>query len=259
MKPLPVQSPVLIKLSDSSMPSLPTALTSPSASYSNANRRASPACSLHKAYPWLLFASTGIAATFCLMYISKPVIYASQGEKSSFLESPEHKLSDVAVKKSAIMPDQNRLPGETGQVHGSGDHVREVLSQSQSATAFEQTNMRVQHILTAEAPGGHLARIDLDVPVLYQSRNLRWTPTEVAEARELLARLQDYQEKSLSLRSEGAALLESWNHLVEGSIPSAELRADSPTLPMNQQDAADSPRSVSLDTSESIQIKAAGK
>ena len=160
--------------------------------------------------------------------------------------------ANPAPAKSSIMPDKDRLPGEktTGATP---------LSASPSTTPFEQTNLRIQHILTAEAPGGHTSKIDLDVPVLYQSRNLRWTPAEVAEARELLIRLADYQEKSRALRLEGAELLDSWNRLIERSIPATDLRADSPTLPTNQQDAADAPRPAGLDTTELIQIQPAGK
>lgn len=255
MKPLPAQTPTVIKPTDSSMPSLPAALANPAPSYSTANRRASTGAN-QRAYPWLLFASTGIAAVFCLMYITKPVIQASQGERPSYTDLPVSPPSQTSKSaKASLMPDQNRLPGELAP----GGGVRDALSRSQSGTAFEQTNLRIQHILTAEAPGGHLAKIDLDVPVLYQSRNLRWTPAEVAEARQLLARLADYQEKSRALRSEGVGLLDSWNRLVERSIPASQLRADSPTLPSNQQDAADSPRPAGLDTTESIQIKASGK
>jgi hypothetical protein len=154
--------------------------------------------------------------------------------------------------KPEIMPDKDRLPGEKP----TGSTPR---ATSPSETPFENTNLRIQHILTAEAPGGHTSRIDLDVPVLYQSRNLRWTPAEVAKARELLIRLADYQEKSRNLRLEGVELLDSWNQLIENSVPAAALRADSPTLPTNQQDAADSPRPAGLDTTELIQIQPAGK
>lgn len=200
-----------------------------------------------------------MAAIFCLMYITKPVIQASQSDRSVFTDQPEAGEVVARAARKTIMPDKNRLPGE-----GAEGSFREVgdgnpLASADSIPVFEQTNVRIQHILTAEAPGGHLAKIDLDVPVLYQSRSLRWTIAEVAEARELLSRLQDYQEKSRSLRQEGVLLLDSWNQLVEHSIPSAGLRADSPTLPANQRDAADSPRPVGLDTTESIQIKAAGK
>jgi hypothetical protein len=266
MKPLPAQTSVVSKSNESAMPSLPAALATPPVAYSKTNRRVSTPTS-QRAYPWLLFASTSVAAVFCLMYITKPVILASQGEKAGYpepqIESPSVVMNTKSTEvKQTIIPDRHALPGEGPAPSAAGsseDHVRKALSQSKPATAFEQTNLRIQHILTAEAPGGHLAKIDLDVPVLYQSRNLRWTPGEVAEARELLIRLADYQEKSRSLRDEGVALLGSWNHLVEQSIPSGELRADSPTLPTNQQDAADAPRPVGLDTTESIQIIPAGK
>jgi hypothetical protein len=254
MKPLPAQTPSVIRSTDSAMPSLPEVLASTPVAYSASNRRVS-SCATQRAYPWLLVASTGIAAVFCLMYITKPVIMVSQGTPPPFEKEPIVAKAISTASPSTMLPDQNRLPGEKTPAN----NVRNALSLSHSETAFEQTNLRVQHILTAEAPGGHLAKIDIDVPVLYQSRNLRWTTAEVAEARDLLARLADYQEKTRSLRSEGVDLLDSWNRLVERSIPSGELRADSPTLPMNQQDAADLSRPAILDTTESIQIKAAGK
>ena len=156
------------------------------------------------------------------------------------------------------MPSHDRLPGEK-DTRGTSLDAGAPARASFAPVAFEQTNLRIQHILTAEAPGGHLARINLDVPVLYQSRNLRWTAAEVTEARALLARLADYQEKSRTLRVEGAELLDSWNHLIGRSIPAGDLRADSPTLPANQQDAADAPRPAGLDTRELIQIQPAGK
>lgn len=266
MKPLPAQNPVVIKANDSAMPSLPAALANPAGTYSKANRRVS-ITTAQRIYPWMLFASTSVAALFCLMYITKPVILASQREVSGNMDAEivmPH--ASVTVKsaepKQTMMPDQNSLPGDGGTHSTAGsseNHARNAISHSNTATAFEQTNLRIQHILTAEAPGGRIAKIDLDVPVLYQSRNLRWTANEVAQARELLVRLADYQEKSRALRTEGVVLLDAWNHLVERSIPTGELRADSPTLPANQQDAADVPRPVGLDTTESIQIKAAGK
>ena len=56
------------------MPVLP--LNTDPAAYSTANRRAA-VCPVQRLYPWLLFASTAVAATFCLAYISKPVILAT--------------------------------------------------------------------------------------------------------------------------------------------------------------------------------------
>lgn len=254
MKPLPAQNPASSRTSDSAMPSLPPALNPQPASFSTANRRASGGPG-QRVYPWLLCTSTMVAAAFCLLYITKPVVMASQQTGTGFTETPVSVSPLPVAHGVSLMPGKDRLPGEkpAAKSPAGSQPVR-----SQPA-AFEQTNLRIQHILTAEAPGGHLARIDLDVPVLYQSRNLRWTPEEVAQARELLARLADYQEKTQTLRAEGAELLDAWNQLVERSIPAAQLRADSPTLPTNQQDAADTPRPAGLDTTELIKIQPAGK
>ena len=236
MKPLPAPTSNVIHATETA--------ASP---YSSSNRRA-PTCPTQRVYPWLLFASTAVAALFCLMYITKPFIHHSQSP------IPTHSSPLAHIKTTpanvALMPAKNQLPGEK---------IITPDPTSSPVAAFEQTNLRIQHILTAEAPGGHLAKIDIDVPVLYRSRNLRWTAAEVADARALLIRLADYQEKSQSLRAEGAELLDSWNRLVERSIPASDLRADSPTLPTNQQDAADAPLPAGLDTTESIKIQPAGK
>ena len=269
MKPLPAQSPTIHPAGGGEMPSLPTAIAVSPGPYSSSNRRATT-CNVQRVYPWLLFTSTAIAGVFCLMYITKPVIItpaaapaAAQNDSANGpLPSPAtHPQKQVA--NSSMMPSGDRLPGE--KLSGSAvtrpvpADPRQAMPQPPSATAFEETNLRIQHILTAEAPGGHVARIDIDVPVLYQSRSMRWTSAEVAEARSLLARLADYQEKSRLLRAEGIGLLDSWNQLVEHSIPTGDLRADSPTLPINQQDAADAPRPAGLNTNESIQIQPSGK
>jgi hypothetical protein len=242
MKPLPVQNPNLIHAP-------PIAASA----CSTLNRRAA-VCRTQRIYPWLLFASTAVAAMFCLMYITKPVIQASQSPVPAYAPPPPVRNTATPPVSVALMPAKDQLPGEkTTRDTAPGPFP------SQAAAAFEQTNLRIQHILTAEAPGGHLAKIDIDVPVLYRSRNLRWTAAEVADARALLARLADYQEKSQTLRAEGAELLDSWNRLVQRSIPAGDLRADSPTLPTNQQDAADAPRPAGLDTTELIRIQPAGK
>ncbi len=251
MKPLPAQNSSLTKTADRVMPSLPATLAVAPASYSTSNRRAS-AYPGQRVYPVLLFTSTAVAGMFCLMYLTKPFIQASQAVTPSVGSQQALVIAEPTPVRSSIMPDKDRLPGEK-------PGVTTPRTTSPSATPFEHTNLRIQHILTAEAPGGHTSRIDLDVPVLYQSRNLRWTPAEVAKARELLIRLANYQEKSRTLRLEGVELLDSWNQLIENSVPAADLRADSPTLPTNQQDAADTPRPAGLNTTELIQIQPAGK
>ncbi|RPJ32461.1 MAG: hypothetical protein EHM17_13200 [Verrucomicrobiaceae bacterium] len=268
MNPLPAHRSTSGKPDGEIMPSLPTALPQSSAAYSAANRRASAGCTAQRAYPWLLFASTAVAALFCLLYITKPVIVPAPAMiapapagKPATAPAGVIEAEPATNTTASLLPSRSILPGE-GQPQ-EPDPVtsdpRSALPGPPSVSAFEETNLRVQHVLTAQAPGGQLDRIVLDVPVLYQSRNLRWTTGEVAKARELLIRLMDYQEKSRNLRAEGVELLDAWNLLIEKSIPAADLRADSPSLPANQQDAADSARPAGLITTDSIQIRPAGK
>jgi hypothetical protein len=266
MKPLPTAPSAATKAPPGEvMPSLPSALASPSGSYSTANRRAT-ACPVQRAYPWLLSASTLVAGLFCLLYITKPVISTHSALPPQATPATAKPALAMATTGGNLMPGKDSLPGEpqspTAGIKPAAADPRHALpgpTSSAATPAFEETNIRIQHILTAQAPGGHLDRIDIDVPVLYQSRHLRWSVDEVAQARELLVRLMDYQEKARNLRAEGIGLLDSWNQLVENSIPAGDLRADSPSLPANQEDAADAPRPVGLITNESIQLQPAGK
>lgn len=262
MKPLPAQLAAGGKTSGDAIPSLPTGIASAPSQYSKANRRSTTSPS-QRAYPWLLSASTALAATFCLLYITKPVINPTPPAIQIVPPAAPQTAATPAAStpaRTGLMPNSDRLPGEAAT---AGKPLpadpRRVLPGPPSSSAFEETNLRIQHILTAEAPGGHLDRIDIDVPVLYQSRHLRWTATEVAEARTLLIHLMDYQEKSQALRAEGMQLLDAWNHLIGNSIPATDLRADSPSLPANQQDAADEPRPAGSMTTESIQLQPSGK
>jgi len=252
-------------MNDEAIPSLPSALAAPAGSFSKTNRRTASS-PVQRAYPWLLSASTLAAVAFCLLYISKPVIVAS-GAKTSELANGETKpvtpgSNRDSGKAAGLLPDKERLPGDASAQAAinpiSADPRKSILPPSY-ATNFEETNLRVQHILTAEAPGGHVDRIDLDVPVLYQSRSLRWTPDEVAQARELLNRLMGYQEKSQAMRAEGIQLLDAWNRLIGNSIPAHDLRADSPSLPTNQVDTSESPRLAGSLSNDSIQIQPSGK
>jgi hypothetical protein len=248
MKPLP--SPERAKEAPKPLPSLPLHPTP--GSFSTANRRAS-ACPIQRVYPWLLFASTAVAATFCLAYITKPVILADPSPATA----PSHKevaanVPAPAARPEKLLPDPARLPGDSARPSPAS------LSESPPAASlssdFEETNIRVQHILDAESPSGDINRIIVDVPVLYRSRNLRWTQQQAEEARALLARLNEHQEKTRSLRDEGKALLDDWNALMGTSIPSAALRADSPSLPANQHDPLAPTGPAVSDTIETIQI-----
>jgi hypothetical protein len=260
MKPLPSEpSPKTSTLAEA-LPISPSAFSTTSSARSSANRR-NPSSAAPQTYPWLLVLSTAIAALFCLMYITKPIIQAplpplERSTPSALAARSATRPAPNTGTQTSLMPNADRLPGD---LNPPAAGTKPALTDPNAKPGFEETNLRVQHILTAQTPGTKLARIDLDVPVLYQSRNLRWTPAEVAEARKLVARLMDYQEKSQILRTEGADLLNAWNQLVARSIPGIDLRADSPSLPANQENSSDAPRPASLRSTESIQIQSSGK
>jgi hypothetical protein len=243
-------------------------LQKPPEAPSPANFRRGETNPIHRAYPFLLLASTAIACFFCFMYITKPVI--QMGGSPSPVIRPEAPaiqsplpLTPAPVSPATGVPlatapaQPSLLPG-TDKLPGDSSVGRPVLVRA-NASPFEETNLSVQHVLTAQAPAGDLCRLVLDVPVIYQSRQLRWTEKDVAQARQLLTRFADYQEKSLVLRSEGMSLLHDWNQLINHSIPTTELRADSPTLPSNEANALPVTVPAGLDTSESIQIQNPGK
>jgi hypothetical protein len=232
----------------------------------------------------LLLTSTAVAALFCFMYITKPVlpiepaslINPSPAVAQSHPGAPENiappatpttpnltSSEKSALPATRMLPDAQRLPGESPAplVAKPPQHSdpRSALRGTGTAPTFEETNLRIQHVLTAEAPGGDLSRIVINVPVLYKSRNLGWTDGEVAESRELLKRLATYQENSRALRDEGTKLLTAWNLLIEHSIPAPVLRADSPSLPANQDHANSNQQPAGLDTTESIQIQPSEK
>ncbi|MEP2776243.1 MAG: hypothetical protein ABJQ29_06865 [Luteolibacter sp.] len=247
MNPLPAQRAPEAEIKGT-IPGLP--LNPDPSSYSSANRKLS-SDPTQRIYPWLLFASTAIAATFCLAYITKPYII----EAPSTSDTPE--LREVASnsptpteRTGSLLPSADALPGDNRPAPSS-------VSETPSASGadFEETNIRVQHVLDAESPSGDISRIIVDVPVLYRSRNLRWSQQEAAEARELLARLSDHQEKTRALRDEGALLLSAWNDLMDRSVPTAALRADSPSLPENQYDPLTPVGSSAADTIETIELQ----
>lgn len=248
MKELP--APEKSKDKAKPIPSLP--LETKSGGYSTSNRKLS-ACPVQKVYPWLLFASTAVAATFCLAYISKPVILASPSpsnfDKKTSVSPERNSLTKTPGKR--IAPNSNNLPGEAEDQ--PKNPTPDDTPTSPSASDFEETNIRVQHALDASSPGGEVNRIVIDVPVLYQSRNLRWSQQEAAEARILLDRLSIYQDNVKALRDEGKLLRNEWNRLIGKSIPSQALRVDSPSLPINQKDQL-SPK-TNMDTSNPIKLR----
>jgi len=261
MKPFPSQGDSGGRPDEPQILALSMPLVTSPEKYSAANRRAN-SCGVNRVYPWLMVLSTAVAALFCLLYITKPVIVPAPAMIAPGIPAPstpraaaqQQEIEEIPAM--ALLPAGDKLPGEAGRaVQPAPVDPREVMATPSAGSVFEETNLRIQHILTAEAPGGHLDRIVLDVPVLYQSRGLRWTAAEVEEARQLLVGLMDHQERSRALRAEAMVLLDSWDSLVERSIPATELRADSPSLPFNQQDAAAAARPAGFLSSETIKIQ----
>ncbi|NJR43289.1 MAG: hypothetical protein HC767_12170, partial [Akkermansiaceae bacterium] len=252
MKPFPNENSQPAIRRESAVSALPAVSAEPN--FTSANGKGEMAShTLYRSYPWMLLASTAVAGVFCLLYITKPVVQASQSippqpttqPSVSLPETPPNPQSTDSVKANneskvlgSLMPNPDRLPGESSMDSTpSQNDSTPTKQQPIPSPAYEETNLRVQHIINAEGPDGLLAKIHLNVPVIYQSRNLRWMPEEVSEARELLIRLSDYQEKNpepAGRRHRATRILES---SLERSIPSDELRADSPTIPQNQRDA----------------------
>lgn len=220
----------------------------------SANQRRS-SCPTQSAYPWLLVVSTLMAGVFCFLYISKPVIVTESALETATALS----ASPVPVPAQEIGPNirpaaepalADVLPGDRSEK----PHTTEPAALRGQGDAFEETNLRIQHVLGAETTwGDDLGRIVLDVPVLYQSGQVRWTQEDVSKARALLSRIGSYQERSRELREEAVQLISEWDQLVVSSIPETALRADSPTLPENQGMGV--AEEAKLNTTDSIEIE----
>ena len=91
--------------------------------YSTSNRRASPTCGAQRAYPWLLSSSTAVAALFCLLYITKPVI-----PSPAMIRRP-HRSKTPATEKprppsAATAPPSAEPAARPRQPAGEGDDRR---------------------------------------------------------------------------------------------------------------------------------------
>ncbi len=264
MRPLPTSTqiaPVAVKAAPAGAAPQTLELGPLNGSPSPGQNRRAAAATAQRAYPWLLVTSTALSAIFFTLYLSKPVIAAGVSPALSSaqeFELPPLPEAKPAKPQDALLPDNHALPGDKGDKGDkaskpvAADPRRLGSAASGSAASYEATNLRVQHVLNARGPAGEdLGRVTLDVPVMYASRTLRWTPQEIARARELQARIADYQEKSRALREEGRVLMEQWNGLVGSSIPNEVLRADSPTLNRASQAAP----AEGLDSAEAIEIQ----
>lgn len=235
---------------------------------------------LHKAYPWLLGTSLCMSALLCWLYVSKPVI-APAAVAPSVQTSPAEEAetsNPVVVKPAAadgkiksLAPSETRLPGEQAEPTAAPPEAPVAAAPlkvapgklaalrgngSAEGLGWESTNLKVQHILSADSGGGELEKIILNVPVRYQTRTMRWTTADIEKARNVLARLMIYERDLNALRQQGEGILNDWNSLLENTVPSSVLRADSPSLPYNhgngasQTDLPDSTEVIKVDKSE---------
>lgn len=271
MKPLPAGNPDTTPAGGKPALQLPTAFpaprSAPAAATSSWRKRLSGRSAPLPVYPVLLTASTLLASLFCYLYLTKPVIVsaapaiAPPATEAAAASPPA--VSQPATTPAALLPGDDHLPGDSRSASTAPDlpgiRPDKPLPGARSIPAFEETNLRIQHILTAESPAGDLSRIVLDVPVLYQTGNLAWTDVQVAESRVLLEDLTNFQEQARELRDEGARLLVAWNRLLAQSIPAPILRADSPALPANQNPEYQPGSPPGIDTTRSIQLQTAGK
>lgn len=256
MKPFPSDAPLVVRQ--------PVLQTAGAMRYEN---RMAPR--VPRIYPVLLVFSTLVAGAFCWLYLNKPVV-----ETTTLVTPPAPTQAAIAQPPTPAPPAKPPVAApvtppkpveptlaETKPVPAppivKPESKLPSLLPSTSANPYEESNLRVQHVLTATGPDGELGRIILDVPVLYQSRNMRWSAQDIKEARALLSRLTAYQDKVRELRTEGTALQGAWNALVARSTPASVLRADSPSLPENQRDAG-APANT-LNSSDSIRIQPANR
>ena len=73
-----------------------------------------PACSC-KAYPFLLMASTTVAAVFCFMYVTKPTNPpAIQAPVPTTVSAPPKSEPTIktAQPEAKLLPDPSKLPGD---------------------------------------------------------------------------------------------------------------------------------------------------
>ena len=193
------------------------------------------------AYHWLLIASLLLSSILCWLYVTKPVIVqeVSGADAKAGSETSAASGKGGSSTVGALVPSSDALPGESSSAHHMPKKISPgALTGPSAASApfspgWEFTNLKVQHILSADTGGDDLEKIVLDVPVLYESRSLRWTHDDIAKARKLMQRLVVYETNLNQLRNEGQEILQDWNQLIESTMPATVLRADSPSLPHN--------------------------
>lgn len=235
---------------------------------------------MNNAYPWLLGASVCLSAVLCWMYVTKPVLAPAAVQDIPQPVSDVVNVKPIKIKpvktlttKPALIPSEDTLPGEepsttiankpeeasVGGSNAANEPVKVSPDRVAGGVRWENTNLKVQHILRADAGTGELEKIILNVPVRYETRTMRWTTEDIAKARTILSRLMVYERDLNNLRQQGKGILKDWNSLLERTVPSTVLRADSPSLPYNHgygaqpQDLPDSSAVIKIDEAKAAE------
>lgn len=218
-------------------------------------------------YKFLLLTTTSAAAFFCWLYITKPttIVAPADTEQVSNTEqaipgnpveedmTEPDAISSTASKAADITsfeaPSPDSFPGSSqakdaasispvNPASGSSFIPLANSSSTKGKPSWEETNDRVQHIITAQN-GDNSERIILEVPVIYMTRGMRLGPKEAEEARRILRAIEIYQDRINKLQQDGENIAKAWNSLLMSTQPVEALRADSPSLPQKKETTPD--------------------
>jgi len=218
-------------------------------------------------YKYLLTFSTLSAVFFCWLYVTKPTIVSAipAGSRENAGQEPDAAVPQSSSKVSA--PEQNSfaklssggLPGDTPANSGlsqtsaaeKGSNIPLPKSDStEDLVGFEETNDRVQHVITAQSNASS-ERIIIQVPVIYKTRGLRFGPEQANEAQRVLRALKIYQSQIRKLHQDGKNIQLAWDSLLMSAQPIDALRADSPSLP---QKSSSHPSMLSENSASTIKL-----
>ncbi|WP_018970714.1 hypothetical protein [Rubritalea marina] len=195
-------------------------------------------------YKFLLIFSTLAAVFFCWLYVTKPteIVQAATSAPSDSVITEGGTSTPQAPEASSMassLVDAPSLPGMDAELPSiqpvdpsSGKNSVPVPSDSSTErlVGFEETNDAIQHVLLVQSDQGN-ERVILEVPVIYQTRGLRFSPAEANEAGRILRALKIYHAQVKKLHTDGQNIQRAWDKLLMDSQPIEALRADSPSLP----------------------------
>lgn len=195
---------------------------------------------LARFYPPLLTLSMALTGVFCYLYITKPVV-VENGEGSAapvasavvhLPATPGGVGANEEVEESGLapFPEGAALPGDEVETIDTRRLPVPVVNRS-----LEPTNLRMQHIFMADTGAEQMERLELELPVLYECRTLSWDAESIEEARYLALQMSEHLKDVQIVRKNGEALMAQWKELLKRTMPTDVLRADSPSLPENQQ------------------------